>query len=396
MNRITIEQLFRTWGQSQRCLPEHTEALRARLLAHAELPPRAVKSAPRIGRTWLLPVLSTVCALLLFVLIPGHKQQVVQTFSQTTALVGGQPSATQSEERAVMSSAPHAFSKSAGMSLSAPMQDEGVVSLPAKAPAVSDTRELLKVNYSASVQTRSVSKAGERLEVLVRGFGGRVDSARYSSGSGYLSFVVPQEKLPQFRLALQEAFGGERFVLEHTDSENMLSQKQGIEKDQARISGRIMELRARLQSLESDHKAKLAALEAELRQNKSEQASIIKMERLHPEQSTAFEARLEALRLAARDIGSKLASEQSAFSAQQSSLTTEITAAEQTVKNLGEQTSELLQEVATVSGMVDLEHIDLLSFLNAYVYFRWSLPVLLLICALFYTLRTKRNRLFIP
>jgi hypothetical protein len=258
-------------------------------------------------------------------------------------------------------------------------------------PTVSDTREFLKIGYSASVQTRSVSKAGERVEVLVRGFGGRVDTASYSSESGYMSFVVPQDKFSQFRLALREAAGGERFVFEHTNSENLLGEKQGLEKEQARTSEHLAELRARLQSLASEHSAKVAALETEQRQNKSEQATVIEMERLHPEQATILEARLEALRRSARVIGNTLAAEQSSFSAQQGSLEAEVRAAEQVIQSLHDQTSELLQQVATVSGTVNLERIGLLSFLDAYVYFRWTLPTVLLLFGLFYFLRAKRT-----
>jgi len=394
MKRITTEQLFRAWGRDQQHLPLHAGAVRENFLTRVSSFPRAEGRSIWVVPAWLVPAACAGFAVLVFVLMPGHLRPVdVLTESTATLKTGAVP--LQGQEQITAPTAPQAFSKSAAMGAIAPEEDRMALPPVTTTPTVSDTREFLKIGYSASVQTQSVSKAGERVEVLVRGFGGRVDSASYSSESGYMSFVVPQDKFSQFRLALREAVGGERFVFEHTNSENLLGQKQGLETEQTRTLEHLAELRTRLQSLASEHGAKVAALETEQRQNKSEQATVIEMERLHPEQATVLVARLETLRRSARVISNTLAAEQSSFSAQQNSLETEIRAAEQTARDLQGQTTELLEQVATVSGSVTLERIGLLSFLDAYIYFRWTLPAVLLLFGLIYFLRAKRTSLLI-
>src|SRR3989344_2836687 len=52
---------------------------------------------------------------------------------------------------------------------------------PSPNASVKDTRELLKVNYSAAMQTRDVQGLTRRVETTVRGHGGRLDQISSAS-----------------------------------------------------------------------------------------------------------------------------------------------------------------------------------------------------------------------
>src|SRR3989338_2695499 len=68
---------------------------------------------------------------------------------------------------------------------------------------VTDTREFLKIYYSASMRTRDVPALTRRVETTVRGYDGRIDTESSAEKYGYVSFALPQVKYDTFRAELE-------------------------------------------------------------------------------------------------------------------------------------------------------------------------------------------------
>jgi len=127
----------------------------------------------------------------------------------------------------------------------APMMDNSVTSrlmrpdyYPNPEVPITDTREFLKTYYKASMQTRDVSALTRRVETTVRGYDGRIDNESSAEKYGYVSFVLPQAKYETFRAEL-ESLVSSRFLKVNISSQNLLSQKVGIEEQQKQADSKL-------------------------------------------------------------------------------------------------------------------------------------------------------------
>src|SRR3989344_1274871 len=137
----------------------------------------------------------------------------------------------------------------------------------------SDTRELLKVNYNATMQTRDVQGLTRRVETTVRGHSGRIDNISSAKEYGYVSFVVPMSKYDAFRTEL-EALVGSRFLTVDIQSQNMLPQKQSIEEQQKQADTTLAEQKAARQKLVSAHASTVKSIQAQINANVEELARL--------------------------------------------------------------------------------------------------------------------------
>ena len=128
---------------------------------------------------------------------------------------------------------------------------------------VTDTREFLKVNYNASMQTRDVQGLTRRVETTVRGYNGRIDQESSSPQYGYVSFVVPSAKYDAFRDEL-EALVGSRFLTVNISSQNLLPQKQSIEEQQKQADSALADYKAARQKVVNAHAGTVQSLQSQI------------------------------------------------------------------------------------------------------------------------------------
>src|SRR3989344_2329934 len=232
------------------------------------------------------------------------------------------------------------------------------------APA-SDTRELLKVNYNASIQTRDVQGLTRRVETTVRGHSGRIDQESSSPKYGYVSFVVPISKYEAFRTEL-ESMVGSRFLTVDIQSQNMLPQKQSIEEQQKQADKTLADQKAARQRLVNTHASTVKSIQAQINESAQELASL-RAQMQTPEIQQQIQTTLEAWSW----FKEQMAEENASYSAQLSDADANIKYAQDWQTAVEKQDTALMDDVATVSGSVSIQWISLWEMAQLYLPGYW-------------------------
>lgn len=214
---------------------------------------------------------------------------------------------------------------------------------------ITDTREFLKVYYSAFMRARNVQGLTRRVETTVRGFGGRIDQQSSSQYYGSVSFAVPQSKYDAFRTEV-ESLVPSRFITTNISSQNLLPQKQSIEEQQKQAGETLANYRAERQKIITTHSATVQSLQAQLAAS-TDQGVIA-------------------------SLTQQLANENSSYTALLNTIERRIASAEKMQKALQTQDQELLDNVATVTGTISIEWISLWGIALLYLPGYW-IPILL-------------------
>jgi hypothetical protein len=140
-------------------------------------------------------------------------------------------------------------------------------------PSITDTREFMKINYSASIKTRKVEEVVNDVQNIVKGSNGRVDGVYSSKKNGYIRFIVAQSKFDTFKSQI-ENLTNKKLYTENISSENLLSQKQGIEEQTGNIVNTLVNLQAQKTSLDAKHAQTLNYINTEIARIRAELALI--------------------------------------------------------------------------------------------------------------------------
>lgn len=231
--------------------------------------------------------------------------------------------------------------------------------------AVTDTRELLKVNYSASMQTRDVAGLTRRVETTVRGYEGRIDQISASPKSGYVSFVVPMSKYDAFRGEL-ESMVKSKFLTVNIQSSNMLPQKQGIEEQQKQADKTLAEYQASRLKVVDTHASTVKSLQSQI------DASNVRLAELRAQTPTYdLQLQIQGLVDEVASFKSQLAYENASYKSRLESVDSSIKYAKEWQTAVKTQDQELLDNVATVNGSVSIEWISLWDMVHTYLPGYW-------------------------
>ena len=248
----------------------------------------------------------------------------------------------------------------------------------------SDTREFLKVNYNASMQTRDVQGLTRRVETTVRGYDGRVDQESSSPRSGYVSFVVPASKYDAFRTEL-EGLVGSRFLTVSVSSQNLLPQKQSIEEQQKQADKTLSDYKTARQKLVSTHTAAVRSLQARIDSDEQELASL-RTQAPTPEILAQIQAVSDDWSL----LKQQLANENASYSAQLSNADANIKYAQDWQTAVKNQDTALMDDVATVNGSVSIRWISLWEMAQLYLPGYW-IPAIFAVLAFLSYLWDRRR-----
>ncbi|MDO8625869.1 MAG: hypothetical protein Q7K39_00200 [Candidatus Magasanikbacteria bacterium] len=235
---------------------------------------------------------------------------------------------------------------------------------------IRDTREYLKTSYYASLKTRNPGDLAERAAITVRGFGGRVDNANISDMNSYISFALPKDKFAEFREEIK-TFVGAKFIKENISSQNLLPQKQVIEKNTDKTTASLAELTKVRNELTKKHNATLALLNKQLAAKEVELRELenaVPIDYITPEDETAMSARKAELRRQIASLKNQIAAENSSYQQKLNSYNTQINSKEKTLDNLAEQDTNLDANVETVEGSLSFTKISTFQMLNTYCY----------------------------
>ncbi len=230
---------------------------------------------------------------------------------------------------------------------------------------VTDTRELLKINYNASMQTRDVAGLTRRVETTVRGHEGRIDQISASPQSGYVSFVVPMSKYDAFRGEL-ESMVKSKFLTVNIQSSNMLPQKQGLEEQQKQADKTLAEYQASRLKVVDTHASTVKSLQSQI------DASTVRLAELRAQTPTYdLQLQIQGLVDEVASLKSQLMYENSSYKSRLESVDSSIKYAKEWQTAVKTQDQELLDNVATVNGSVSIEWISLWDMVQVYLPGYW-------------------------
>ena len=249
---------------------------------------------------------------------------------------------------------------------------------------VNDTREFLKVYYSAFMRTRDVQGLTRRVETTIRGYGGRIDQESSSPQYGYVNFALPQSKYDAFRTEL-EGFVDSRFLTVNISSQNLLSQKVSIEEQQKQADAALSDYKAARQKIVNAHASAVQALQSKI------DADLKQLATLRAEiQTPQISAQIQAVSDELSSLKNQLANENASYAAQLKNADQNIKYGEDWKKAVETQDQALLDNVATVAGTVSLRWISLWETALLYLPGYW-IPFIFAALAFLSFLRDRRR-----
>jgi hypothetical protein len=250
--------------------------------------------------------------------------------------------------------------------------------------SATDTREFLKVYYSASMRTRDVQGLTRRVETTVHGYGGRVDQESISPQYGSVSFAVPQSRYDAFRAEL-ESFVGNRFLTINISSQNLLPQKVSIEEQQKQADTALSDYKTARQKIVSAHVGAVQSLQSKI------DADAARLVTLRAETQTPQV--LSEIQTVTDDWTAqkqRLANENASYTTQLNNADRNIKGAEDWQKAVQTQDKTLLDNIATVTGTVSVQWISLWDIVLLYLPGFW-IPFIFAVLTLLSFLYDRRR-----
>lgn len=383
----TIEHAMHEWGKAQHELPSTASFVKQQFISRASAHAGAAELGQRHGAPWFSFALAGL-AVLAFIVLSPQSEKLASPFVAT-------------REQSMIVASPNEDAFSAQPTMPSAMSEAGnsmLKSAPQNVPqdvTIEDTRQFLKTDYGAYLKTRKVDALSAQLQILVRGLGGRVDSASSADKSGYVSFVLPAEKLETFRTQLK-SIAGEKFVNEHVQTENLLSQKVSIEDQTKDVEQQLAQLQVEKNQLTDAHNQTVSTLQAQLSANSKERARLLAEKQNHPEQAPALEARIAELDKTRNRLSAELGNENAVFTNRLTDLDAQTKAAESNKTSLQKQDTQFMHTVATVRGNLSLTWISIWQLIDMYVSLQLLVPSLLLVFAVVgYFFHRRRSNLLV-
>ncbi len=237
------------------------------------------------------------------------------------------------------------------------------------AQKISDTREYLKTDYNASISTRHVATTSRRIQTMIRGYGGRIESGDIQAEYSYVHFAIPQDKLENFRTELHQQTG-ERFIVESTQFTNLLSQKQNIEKQVQDTEQTLLQIEAHRAQETSRHDTNVKNMKQQLvRINNNIQTveSRLQLEGENDPHRTTDEKLHSSLLSERYYLKQNLQNENANFTRTLNQLNTQKTQANSQRTNLETKNTDLLENVATVNGTITIDFISIPQIIDLYI-----------------------------
>lgn len=380
----TIEHVMAEWGKTKQELPGTAPLVKQQFVSQVAAHAGEAELVQKRGAPWFSFAFASL-AVLVFVILSPQSEKLASPLVVT-------------QEQGITAS-PTADTFSAQLALPSAMSEAGnsmYKSAPQNMPqdvTIEDTRQFLKTDYGAYLKTRKVDALSEQLQILVRGLGGRIDSASSSEKSGHLSFILPAEKLDAFRTQLKN-IAGEKFVNEHVQVENLLSQKVSLEDQTKNVEQQLAQLQVQKNQLTDAHTQTVSGLQTQLSANSKERARLLAEKQSHPDQAQVLEARIAELDKNRNRLNAELGSENAAFTSRSADLDAQMQTMESHKTSLQKQDTQLVNTVATVRGNLTLTWISLWQLVDMYVSLQWLVPGLLLLLAVVgYLFHRRRNSL---
>ena len=257
-------------------------------------------------------------------------------------------------------------------------------------PSITDTREFLKTNYSASIKTRDVDDVIDNIENIVKGADGRIDRLQTSEKSGSISFVIPKSKFDAFKDQV-EKITHKKLYSENISSQNLLGQKQNIEEQTSNITNTLVNLKEQKKNLDSLHAKKITQINSSIASIKVQLAQVRASLSIATNPTVISSLQKEENSLIALDSSEKqkLSVENSSYNNQVRILESQITNAEQSLVNVNKKDSNFTDNIETVNGYVSARWVSVWELVVIFSPIHPTLIIVILIIGIWYYLKRK-------
>lgn len=227
-------------------------------------------------------------------------------------------------------------------------------------PDITDTREFLKTNYSANIQTRKVKDVTTEVKNIIKGADGRIDNIHSSEKNGFISFVVPKSNFEVFKNEI-ESITHKKLFTDNESSQNLLSQKQGIESTTESIINTLENLNNQKNNLAIDHQNKVNIINREITRIKNELATIRLAISSTTDQTALYTLRNQETSLINQESTQKklLSNENSSFTIQNQNLENSISYQNSNLTNINKVDGQFTDNIETVNGSVNITWVNL-------------------------------------
>lgn len=248
--------------------------------------------------------------------------------------------------------------------------------------SISDTREFIKKGFNAELKTRDVEDVAKKVEVLVRGTGGRIDSSNIAERYASIGFVIPKSKLDDFEEQIR-TYTNKKFYSQTVSSQNLLGEKKGIEQNQDTAKNIVAELTAQYEQAKAEYEKGVITIKSEINriesQIRSYDAAILRSRNtlaVTTNDATRLEIEAEIIRLQESKqqetenlrIGRYSLSEitNSLKTLPMSPIGVSLDEANKTIVGLDKQEDKFFENVETVQGYVNVNYVTVWEIINLY------------------------------
>lgn len=260
--------------------------------------------------------------------------------------------------------------------------------------SISDTREFLKTNYSATIETRDVNKVVRFVENAIKGADGRVDSISTNEKYGSIKFVVAKSKFEDFRKEVEE-LTHEKLYTENVSSENLLTQKQGIEEQQGNIVNSLENWTMQRDSLVAKHNQTVSSINKEITRIGKELVSVRASMKTETDNIILASLVNQESYLIEQEKAQKknLSSENSSYAIQKQNLDNLINNENSNLTNINKVDSQFMDNVETVNCYINVRWINLWEMAKIFSPIHPTLIIVIIIILAWILLRKKS---FVP
>jgi len=271
---------------------------------------------------------------------------------------------------------------------------EDSILYPEPSSDISDTREYLKIDYSARIQTRNVPNVVEKVEWIVRGVSGRIDQTSSGEKYGRVSFVIPKINLYEFRNEIEQITHSKLYT-ENISSQNLLNQKQDIERRNNEITESLDVLEQKKINLYIAHSQKISSIQAQIVSAKNQLETIRAEIELVDEddEDELLELRRQETLFLKRitELEQDKTNENKSYTTENNKLLAQINQANGNLDAVVEEDAQLINTVDTVRGYIDVQWISLWNLSEVFSPTPMWLNIVLLALLLWWYLERRAN-----
>lgn len=405
-----LDKKLAQWGKAKQVLPPNASMMKERFLSSATLPHNPLKHV-RPPRFYFKILSVGLAALVLFVGVHEYRKNSRDMSSgsygggySSDGLVPprGQTEYNESADPlAIRLGEATPLSQSAGVAGIVDTVTERAKSIAREfvqpeyypynpSTPITDDREFLKYSYNANLQTRDVEEVSTKILTIVRGYKGRVDSARINDNYSNISFVIPKDDLFSFRAEVK-ALVGKRFYQENLYLQNLLPEKVAIEESTEVVSKNLVDLQDKLKEFTEKHNRTITGLQRDLGSVNGRIAKLNAEVTTDPERQKQIKAEVATLTVRQGVLQRQIISENSRYNFDKASMEQYIKSTQAKLDNLSKQDKDLDEYVETVQGNINIQWMSIHEMLDIYVPYYWVWIIGLCILGLIARSLTKRR-----